>query len=148
VKATGKDLVVVGWSERVDLPDWGVTRLKAKIDTGARTSAVHVENIRELRGQRIAFDVVTGVSRDTWVRVVTRTSRRSAVRSSNGQEASRYFVKTQMVLGGISREIELSLVDRADMRFRMLIGRTALAGSFLVDAAHRSITRRRKSAKL
>lgn len=139
---------MVGWSERVALPAWGVKKLKAKIDTGARTSAVHVENIRRLRGNRIAFDVVTDADPDKWIPVVTRPSRLSPVRSSNGHETFRYFVKTLMVLGGIELEIELSLVDRGDMRFRMLIGRTALAGQFVVNCAHRMITRKTKPARL
>lgn len=139
---------MVGWSERVALPLWGVRRLKAKIDTGARTSAVHVENIKRLKANRISFDVVTDSDPEKWIHVVTRPSRRSPVRSSNGQETFRYFVKTTMVLGGIELDIELSLVDRGDMRFRMLIGRTALAGQFVVNCAHRMITHKRKSAKL
>jgi len=148
MKSSPSELVMVGWSERVALPEWGVKRLKAKIDTGARTSAVHVENIRRMRGNRIAFDVVTDSDPEKWIPVVTRPSRRSTVRSSNGHETFRYFVKTQMVLGGIQLDIELSLVDRGDMRFRMLIGRTALAGQFIVNCAHRMITHKPKSARL
>ncbi len=129
-----KSKTLIGWSEYVDLPEWGVRGLKAKIDTGARSSALHVEDIEPLRGGRVRFVVVVHKEkRDRHLHVEARVVRRSRVRSSTGHYENRYFVATTLRLGGVERKIEISLVDREKMRFRMLIGRTALAGAFVVD---------------
>jgi hypothetical protein len=82
--------VVIGWTEYVDLPEWGVRRIRAKVDTGARSSALHVENIRELPRGIVRFDVVVHRERrDRHVRVRARITRRSRVRSSNGELSPR-----------------------------------------------------------
>jgi hypothetical protein len=144
---------VVGWNEYVELPEWGVRRLRAKVDTGARTSALHVENIEELPRGRVRFDVVLHrAHRDRRVPVETRVVRRGRVRSSTGHYATRIFVATRLRLGPVEKTIELSLVDRGPMIFRMLLGRTALAGAFLIDVGHRALhdprrVRRKKKAK-
>ena len=57
-----RELITVGWLERISLPDWGIDRLVAKIDTGAKTSAIHAENIEELEGDRVKFEVITSRS--------------------------------------------------------------------------------------
>ena len=129
--------VVIGWTEYVDLPDWGVRRIRAKVDTGARSSALHVENIRELPRGIVQFDVVVHRERrDRHVRVRAHVTRRSRVRSSNGERSLRLFVSTTLRLAGIEKRIEVGLVDRAKMIHRMLLGRAALAGPFLVDVDH------------
>jgi hypothetical protein len=131
---------VIGWTEYVDLPDWGVRRLRAKVDTGARSSALHVENIRELGRGMVTFDVVLHRGhRDRRVSVRTHVKRRSRVRSSNGDLAQRLFVETTLRLGGVEKRIEVGLVDRAKMIHRMLLGRAALSGPFLVDVDHRML---------
>lgn len=145
--------ILIGWNESVDLPDWGIKRLGAKIDTGARSSALHVEDLVPLTRSRVRFRVVIHREhRDRHVPVVARVSRRARVRSSNGEFETRYFVKTTMRLGAVEKEIEMSLVDRGKMVHRMLIGRTALTGDFLVDVSRRHLLdrplrrKRRKSA--
>jgi hypothetical protein len=144
MKAHGEP-VVIGWTECVDLPDWGVTGLQAKVDTGARSSALHVENIRELPRGVVLFDVVLHRKhRDRRVPVRTHVTRRSRVRSSNGQLSYRLFVETTLRLGAIEKTIELSLVDREMMIHRMLLGRAALSGPFLIDVDHRMLQSRRK----
>lgn len=132
--------VRIGWTENVDLPDWNVSRLRAKIDTGARSSALHVENIEELPRDRIRFDVVLHRKvRNRTIHVTTKIHRRSRVRSSNGMTEKRYFVRTRLRLGPVERDVELSLVDRGSMIHRMLLGRSALAGNFLIDVDHRML---------
>jgi hypothetical protein len=132
------DPMVIGWAERIGLPDWGIAGLRAKVDTGARTSALHVENIEELPRDRVAFDVVVHrAKRDRRVHVTARVTRRGSVTSSNGERSHRLFVKTTLELGSITREIEVSLVDRAKMIHRMLLGRSALEGPILIDVNHR-----------
>jgi len=140
--------VLIGWTEFVDLPGWNVSRLRAKIDTGARSSALHVEDIEELARDRVRFTVILHrEKRDRRVRVTARIRRRSRVRSSNGIVETRYFVRTLLRLGPVEREIELSLVNRGKMNHRMLLGRTALSGPFLIDVDHRMLLTRKKRRK-
>jgi len=133
--------VTIGWRERVNLPEWGVFGLAAKIDTGARTSAIHVENI-ELAGENgIKFDVI--LSRKQMHRRVSVTTdwvRRARIRSSSGEVQERYVVSTLLVLGGIEKRIELSLVSRQKMLCRMLLGRSALGDDFSIDAGEKYLT--------
>ena len=131
---------LIGWSELVDLPDWKIRGLRAKVDTGARSSALHVENLKLLPRGRIQYRVVLHrENRDRRVNVVATISRRARVRSSTGEYTTRYFVKTRLRLGAHERAIEISLVDRGDMTFRMLIGRTALTGLYVVDPTHKNL---------
>lgn len=129
---------IIGVAEFVDFPDWGVKSLRARIDTGARTSALHVENVRVLAGSRVRFDV--RLRRDdpaARVTVETKVSRKSPVRSSTGQTEARLFVKAHVRLGGREQQIEVGLVDRRHMLYRMLLGRSALERRFLVDVSRR-----------
>ena len=131
---------VIGWSELIDLPDWRIRGLRAKIDTGARSSALHVEALEVLPRGYVRYKVVCHRdNHDRRVTVIEKITRRSRVRSSTGEYTMRYFVKTRLRLGGIEREVEVSLVDRGDMTFRMLIGRTALAGAYVVDPTHKNL---------
>lgn len=130
--------IVVGWREHVALPEWGVTYLKAKVDTGARTSAIDVARIEELPRERVAFFLVRDRRRDVEpLRVVTDVVRRSRVKSSFGSTHDRLIVSTLIRIGSIEKPIELSLVCRKNMLCRMLIGRKALEPEFLVDPSHR-----------
>ena len=131
---------IVGWSEYIDLPDWGIYGLKAKMDTGARSSALHVEDLRELKGDRVSFRVILNrKKRMHFVKVRTRVERWSRVRSSTGKYTLRCFVRTTMRVGPVEKEIELSLVSREHMLFRMLIGRKSLEKDFLIDAGRRNL---------
>lgn len=134
--------LIVGWHEGVALPDWGVPVIQAKLDTGARSSALHVDKIESLPGHRIRFDIVLSRSGRRRVHVVTHISRTGRVRSSTGHTDTRFFVRTRVQLGTIEREVELSLVDRSVMRFRMLLGRTALSGVLVNPVRTRLLERR------
>lgn len=129
----------IGWRELVDFPDWGIKGVEAKIDTGARTSALHVEDITRLKGDRVRFHVI--LSRDNpKARVeaeapIVRTAR---IRSSTGHLQVRYVVSATIRLGPHKRKIEVSLVRRHEMICRMLLGRTALGG-FLIDCGLRYV---------
>ncbi|GJM18355.1 MAG: ribosomal protein S6 modification protein [Phycisphaeraceae bacterium] len=127
-----------GWRERVDLPDWGVTALRAKLDTGARTSAIHVAQIQDLPDGRIRFEVVLHekpAHEGVWIEAMP--VREATVKPSSGKRQRRPVVRTKMAIGGIERDIEISLVCRKGMLCRMLVGRRALEGAFLVDPQHR-----------
>lgn len=142
------ELATIGWSEYVDLPDWGITRLKAKTDTGARTSALHVEDLKALPDGRIQFHVVHGSRRSPKTSpIIAQPVKWGRVRSSNGHYVERWFVRTTLQIGPILKEIEISLVSREKMLFRMLIGRKALERTFLVDPSKRSILTKRLPKK-
>ncbi len=143
------DKHVVGWTEYVDLPEWGIEGIKAKTDTGARTSALHVDNIRKLKSGRIKFDVAIGRKKPFRYKTVTaKVLKRSKVRSSNGLYAERYFVAPLIKIGPFEKRIELSLTSRDDMLFRMLLGRKALEGDLLVDVSKRyPLSKPRKKKK-
>lgn len=130
----GQGRHLIGWREYVSFPEWGVTGVKAKVDTGARTSALHVENIQLIDDHHIQFDVI--VNRNdpgTHVSTVAKISRRAHIKPSTGIRQRRYIVQTEMVIGTVRKRVELSLVSREHMICRMLLGRTALADDFLVD---------------
>jgi hypothetical protein len=132
--------IVIGVAEFVDLPKWGIVGLRGKIDTGAKTSALHVSNIRELGNGRVGFDVrLHRRKTDRTVHVEAKVLRRGRVRASSGDAQTRLFVSTTLRIGKIEREIELSLVDRENMIFRMLVGRTALGYGVLIDPARRYV---------
>lgn len=131
--------LIVGWTELVALPDWGVSSVRAKMDTGARSSALHVEHVELLGRGMVGFDVILDRRKShRRVPVRARIQRKSRVRSSNGEYSTRLFVSTRLRLGPIEREVEFSLVDRAKMIHRVLLGRSALEGVF-VDVSHRRL---------
>ncbi len=136
----GRAIIIIGWREPVALPEWGISQIKTKMDTGARTSAIHVDNIQELPGNRVRFDVIvapaTSRSKAYAVPVETHVVRVSKVRPSSGEQQARLVVSTIVQLGPVRQRIELSLVSRHNMLCRMLLGRSALKGHFLIDAAH------------
>ncbi len=140
--------LIIGVTEYVDIPQWRISSLRAKIDTGARSSALHVENIRELGLGRVRFAVRLSRNRsDRRVTVEAPIARRGRVRPSTGELEARIFVAIRVRIGPVEREIELSLVDRGRMIFRMLIGRRALAHAFLVDPSRRYVLRKPRSSK-
>ncbi len=136
---TEKKKYIIGWAEYVDLPDWGISHVKAKIDTGAKTSAIHVDEIKRIGHGRVRFTVVL-CNRTTTKRVTMEApvTRWAEVRSSAGHLTKRPFVKTRARLGDVEKEIELSLISRHHMKFRMLLGRTALEDDFVVDVSRRT----------
>ena len=138
---------LIGWSEYIDLPDWGIKDLKAKVDTGARTSALHVEDLVVRPDGHVEFHVILDrkVRRRRHVRApIVKWAK---VRSSTGVYRTRCFVAARMRLGDIDKVIELSLVSREKMLFRMLIGRKALEHDFLIDVGKRSVHGKPKKTK-
>ena len=142
-----KKPLVIGWVEYVGIPDWHISRVRAKMDTGARNSALHVENIRELPHGRVRFDVrLHRRNTDRRVTVEAPIKRRGRVRASIGHAELRIFVVARVRIGSHEQDIELSLVDREKMIFRMLIGRSALAHDYLIDAGRRYVVSKRVRA--
>lgn len=130
----GKILAVLGWREWMALPQLGVRLIKAKVDTGARSSCLHALDIEEYRKNgadwvRFRIQVAPGRLRALKQPVVDRRE----VRDSGGHRTVRPFIRTRLQLGGAEWPIELNLATRTDMLFSMLLGRTAIMGRFLVD---------------
>lgn len=136
-----KPKVELGWCELVDIECFGLVGIAAKIDTGARTSALHA-------------DQITPFERDgrLWVRFLSETgpaaehiwceapvAEQRSVTSSNGAEEQRYIVEARIKLAGVSFAAQLSLTDRTPMAFPMLVGRTALKRHFIVNVARRYV---------
>ncbi len=129
----------VGWREWISLPELGIAHIKAKVDTGARTSTLHafmVEPYREGGAPRVHFKVHplqkrTDIVTDCHADVLDRRW----VSDSGGHREQRYIILTTALLGDTRWPIELTLTDRETMLFRMLLGRTALLERFVVDPA-------------
>lgn len=135
-KITTKKMVV-GWREWVGLPSLGVEAIKAKIDTGARSSALHAFNVEpyDLKGEEWVRFAVHPMQRNDSVEIgcVARVADRRWVVNPGGRRQKRILIETTIRVGTSSWPIELSLTDRDDMGFRLLIGRTAMHGRFRVD---------------
>jgi len=130
--------IVLGWREWVALPGLGVGAIRAKVDSGARSSALHVdaqwrfvEGGAPWVGFRLSPGDADGAAIDCHAPVLDERE----VTDSGGRRSSRVFVRTPLQLAGIEREIEVNLSDRRDMLFPMLLGRTAMARAFTVDPA-------------
>ncbi|MCA8983567.1 MAG: RimK/LysX family protein [Planctomycetaceae bacterium] len=131
-----KSAIKIGWKEQVSLPEWGITGIEAKADTGARSSAVDVKSLEFIDEEFVRFEVaLSRKDRNHTVPVTARLKRRSKVKSSSGHVTERVVVETEILLGTVLKTIDISLICRKRMLHRMLIGRTALQGHFLVDSS-------------
>ncbi len=128
---TGK---IIGWREWVEFPDWGI-RMRAKADTGARSSAIDCAEITALPGDRVRFTVRLDRKQKKLVTLEDVVRVRKHVRSSTGHGHDRIFVETTLRLVGVEKRILVSLVCRRTMIHRFLLGREALNGDFLVNSA-------------
>ncbi len=125
---------IVGWREWVGLPSLGVPWIKAKLDTGARSSALHAFDIEELPDDRVRFRVHPWQSADAdEVVVESAVHDRRSVRSSSGHSEERIVVLVELELAGRRVMAETTLSNRDQMGFRMLVGREALRQGFVVD---------------
>jgi hypothetical protein len=137
VKRVKRPKAVIGWREWVGLPDLGVDQIKAKIDTGARTSAIHAFEIRPFDRdgeRRVSFSLHPVQRRGTpVVDCEARVVDERTVTSSNGEREQRYVIETRIKLGEEIWPIEMTLTNRDEMGFRMLLGRRAVRRRFVVD---------------
>lgn len=141
VPAAGPDAgllgqTLVGWREWVRLPDLGVPWIKAKIDTGARTSSLHAFDIEADDHGRVQFSIHPWQATDEDpVQVELDVVDLREVRSSSGHVEERYVVVLDLTLAGRTVPSEVTLSRRDEMGFRMLVGREALSQGYLVDSS-------------
>ncbi len=130
--------VPLGWREWLALPALGIVAIRAKVDTGARSSCLHVESHETFDHEgveHVRFRVDTGVPGEAPRLAQAPVLERRRVTDSGGHTTERIFILTPMRLAGREWLAEVNLMPRRNMRFPMLLGRTALAGRFLVDPA-------------
>lgn len=139
-------LPVLGWKEHVVLPEWDL-RLRGKLDTGARSSALHVSDLQELSSLEdpetgqirtlVRFDVVLGTRTKPEHHPIEATViRHKVVRDTGARAEHRPVVRTRIVCGPVDVVADITLTDRSGMNFRMLLGRLTLERQCLIDPAH------------
>jgi hypothetical protein len=132
--------VIIGWWEWVRLPGVSDKALKAKCDTGAAASSLHAENLELLTRGDVTFARFRVDAADEPVEL--RVVEQRQVRSSNGESQLRPVVLLPIEVAGVTYAIDCTLTDRTPMAYPMLLGRSALAGTFLVDSGQAKTQRR------
>ena len=141
-----KKYQTVGWREWVSLPELGIDKIKAKVDTGARTSALHAFSLKPFKEgnkDRIRFEMHP--LQHNVDKVLTCEADIIDLRwvsDSGGHREERFVIRTPLVIGEHSWPIEITLTERDTMLFRMLLGRSAIRQHFLVNPARSFITKK------
>lgn len=138
---------VIGWRERISLPEFGIEHIPAKIDTGARTAALHAvdQTVFEVDGERWVEFMIPVHNRRSSGRVRTRVVDEREIKNTGGIPERRLIVRTQLLLGRHRWLIDVSLANRAKMEFDLILGRTAIRRrGILVDPGHSYLLDARK----
>lgn len=137
IPSTTQDKVTIGWKEIASLPGINLPAIRVKVDTGAKTSSLHAENIRYFRkGEKryIKFEVhPVQKNKDIVINCEAPLVERRVVKSSSGCEERRPMIKSDIKIGDHIFEIDLNLTKRDYMGFRMLLGRDAMKGKMMID---------------
>ena len=151
MKKDEAELVTLGWREWVSFPDLGLDQVKAKVDTGARTSSLHAFEVRDFEEagvHRVEFKMHPNQrDSDTVVVCVADIVDQRLVRDSGGHREKRWVIETPIAIGTHTWNIELNLTSRDDMLFRMLLGRTAMKRRALVNPARSFLVGKRRKTK-
>lgn len=143
-----KKYPIIGWREWVSLPELGIPEIKAKIDTGARTSALHafsIEPFNENGKDRLTFSIhPLQHNTDHIVTCIADVIDKRMVSDSGGHIEERFVIETPITIAGQTWLIEITLTERENMMFRMLLGRRALRKRFIINPARSFVTSRMK----
>lgn len=141
-----KQYPVIGWREWIALPELGINKIKAKVDTGARTSALHAFSLKpfvENGKNRLSFDIhPLQHNTNQVITCIADVIDKRLVTDSGGHTEARYVIKTPIIIAGQIWSIEITLTERENMLFRMLLGRSALRRRFIVNPARSFIATR------
>ncbi|HLS05788.1 MAG TPA: RimK/LysX family protein [Wenzhouxiangella sp.] len=131
--------LIIGACEWVALPELGIKALRARVDTGAKSCALHAGDIRTFESEgrlRVAFSVAIGFkSVRRWHQCEADLLGTRRVRNTSGEAEERYTIRTPLVIGASCWEVDVTLTDRDKMRYRMLLGRSAMKNNALVNPA-------------
>jgi hypothetical protein len=130
-----KEKVLIGRVEWVEMPDLKI-KLKARIDTGAKTTSLHAVNVEEVerRGELfVKFQTVD--TQGKVIEVERKVESTQKVSNTSGFVSKRYVIKEKIKIGTIEREVSINLNDRSKMDYKFLVGRNLLLGRFIVDVA-------------
>ncbi|MFY8350686.1 ATP-dependent zinc protease [Pseudoalteromonas sp. SSM20] len=131
--------IIIGRLENIDLPEFGIFQMPVRIDSGAQTSSLHVDNVERITisgKPAVAFDLhpeLHNVAAKVRCQAVIKDQRK--IKSSNGVREQRFVIITRAKLGDLSWPIEITLTDRSDMTYLMLLGRQAMGEKFYIDPA-------------
>ena len=132
--ANKKPKRVVGWKENAALPDLNVKNVIAKIDTGANLASIDAADIKIVSRDKVKYVKFKVMKRNNTVRKTSAPLEGyKRIKSSNGDVERRPYIKTTLLLDGITKKIELTLTDRGPMEYTMLIGRKALGRRWVVN---------------
>jgi hypothetical protein len=140
---------LVGWKEYVDFPDWGLHRVKIKIDTGARTSALDVVSydLRESAESGLTAELRLALKRrhpEQLTLICTPVLGMVIVKNTGGVCEERPLIETAVRLGPLTKMVRLTVTNRSGLRFPMILGRKALEGDFIVDVSKKYLWRTKK----
>ena len=138
-----KEKVILGWREWITLPDFSKLPIKAKVDTGAKTSALHAKNIEMYYKQKnawVSFELVPSIKLKNPIIIKVPLVDYRTIKSSMGHRTHRPVIKTLVRVGTEEFEVEFTLVNRSMMGFRMLLGRQAIKKRFLVNPSRSFFT--------
>ncbi len=134
---TTKQKAIIGRLESIALPELAITDLQVRVDTGAKTSSLHVDNITKIKKKgkiMVKFDLHPDVHNvENVISCEAPLHDIRKIKSSNGTSEQRYVIATPVQLGDENWTIEITLTDRSDMNYLMLFGREAIGEKFLVD---------------
>lgn len=135
-----KTKTIIGRSEYIAFPEFGLENIPAKIDTGAYSTALHSNKtwLEESDGKSIlCFEVIDQEQQKKTIRC--EKFRQKSVKSSNGKKELRYIIKTKLIIAGKKRMSDVSLTNRKKMKFKVLVGRKVLNNGFLIDVSKSNI---------
>ena len=148
IKKVENSKPTIGWREWISIPEMHIAQIKVKVDSGARTSAIHAEDIEIIkkRGKKFVSFKIFPMQKDKkhWNEVTLPMIDERWVKSSVGHQTLRPVVQVDIKLGEHEVPIELTLVNRDLMGFRMLLGREAIKNKFLLDTAHSFLQGKKK----